>query len=248
MVRLCDDSAAVGGSFFPYYRVAYRDALQDFQMKQKNLFIASAVLLVLVFIAGALFYKNQKARQTEQTAEQNQAALVRFNGPGIGNADAPVHIVEFLDPACETCREFYPFVKGLMAANPDKIRVSVRYAPFHNGSDQVVKVLEAARKQGKYWQALEALFASQSIWAANHRAQVDLIWPHLEGLGLDMERVRSDMNSPEIAQLIAQDLADAATLNVTQTPEFFVNGKPMPSFGYEQLQTLVEDALKRAQK
>ena len=212
-------------------------------MKQKNVFIASAVLLIIAFIVGAFFYKNQRADQAAQTAAQNRTALVRLHSPTFGNADAPVHIVEFLDPACGTCRDFYPLVKNLMAANPGKIRVSVRYAPFHPGSDQVVKVLEAARKQGQFRQALEVLFASQADWVQNHAAQVDLVWKHLDSLGLDMERLRNDMNSPEIARTIEQDLADAKTLNVTMTPEFFVNGRPLPSFGFEELKKLVEDAL-----
>jgi protein-disulfide isomerase len=212
-------------------------------MKHKNLFIGSAVLLVLAFAVGAFFYKNQKDEQGAQIVAQNRAALVRAYAPTFGDAAAPVHIVEFLDPACETCRDFYPFVKDLMAANPGKILLSVRYAPFHPGSDQVVKVLEAARKQGKYKEALEALLASQGGWTQHHAAQVDLVWKHLDGLGLDIERLKSDMNSPEIARAIEQDLADTKTLNVTKTPEFFVNGKPLPSFGYDELKKLVEDAV-----
>ena len=77
----------------------------------------------------------------------------------------------------------------------------------------------------------------------NHHANVDLVWAPLGNLGLDMERLKADMNSPEIAQRIQRDLADANSLGVAMTPEFFVNGKPMPSFGYEQLKTLVDDAL-----
>ncbi|MCX7247903.1 MAG: thioredoxin domain-containing protein [Burkholderiales bacterium] len=157
-----------------------------------------------------------------------------------------MHIVEFLDPACGTCSDFYPFVKGLMAAHPGKIRVTVRYAPFHPGSDQVVKVLEAAHRQGQFRQALEALFAAQPVWVLNHKAQVDLIWPLLSGLGLDMERLRTDMNSTAVAQVVQQDLADANTLGVAMTPEFFVNGRPLPKFGYDDLKLLVEDAVARA--
>ena len=92
-------------------------------------------------------------------------------------------------------------------------------------------------------QALETLFASQAVWVQNHHANVDLVWAPLGNLGLDMERLKADMNSPEIAQRIQRDLADANSLGVAMTPEFFVNGKPMPSFGYEQLKTLVDDAL-----
>ena len=215
-------------------------------MKQKNLFIAAALLLLAAFVAGAFFYKSQKAEQAAQAAAQNREALVRFHSPTIGGGEAKVHIVEFLDPACETCRDFYPFVKKLMDANPGKIKLSLRYAPFHGGSDQVVRILEAARKQGKYWQALEALLAAQPSWVVHHTAQVNLVWPQLDGLGLDMERIRNDMNSPEIARIIEQDIADARILNVTKTPEYFVNGRPLPSFGYEQLQKLVEEELARA--
>lgn len=212
-------------------------------MKQKNIFIAAAVLLILAFVAAAYLYDKQKAEQASQAAARNSEALVRFHSPTLGNPDAPVHIVEFFDPACETCRDFYPFVKEMMAANPGKIRLSVRYAPFHRGSDQVVKALEAARKQGRYWQTLEALLASQPNWVANHAAQMDRAWPYLEGLGLDIERIRRDMDAPDIARLIEQDLADATTLNVRMTPEFFVNGRPLPRFGYEELKALVGNAL-----
>lgn len=215
-------------------------------MKPKSIFTVAAVLLIAAFVAGAFFYKNQKTQQAAQLAAQNQVALVRSHSPTFGNADAPVHIVEFLDPACGTCRDFYPMVKNLMAAHPGKIRVSVRYAPFHPGSDQVVKVMAAAHQQGKFQPTLEALFASQPVWVQNHTAQLDLIWSPLASLGLDMERIRNEMNSPEIARIIAQDLADAKTMNVTMTPEFFVNGKPLPSFGFEQLQTLVDEALVNA--
>lgn len=212
-------------------------------MKQKSIFTLAAVLLIAAFIVGAFFYKNQKTEQAAQLAAKNQISLVRADAPSFGNADAPVHIVEFFDPACGTCREFYPLVKNLMAAHPGKIRLTMRYAPFHPGSDQVVKVMEAARKQGQFQQTLEALFSSQTVWVQNHTAQADLIWSPLGGLGLDMERIKSDMNSPEIARTIAQDLADAKTMNVTMTPEYFVNGKPLPSFGFEQLQRLVDEAL-----
>ncbi|OGA64334.1 MAG: disulfide bond formation protein DsbA [Betaproteobacteria bacterium RIFCSPLOWO2_12_FULL_67_28] len=217
-------------------------------MNQKVLFALAVAALLGAFALGALIYKTRQGEQAVQIAERNRGNLVRTHSPTLGKADAPVEIVEFLDPACETCRAFYPAVKQMMAANPDRIRLVLRYAPFHNGSDRVVAVLEAARKQGKFWPALEALLAAQAAWAPNHRPQVELVWRHLEGLGLDLERVRADMAAPEIARVIAQDLDDARVLNVTKTPEFFVNGKPLPSFGYEQLKDLVDQALASARR
>lgn len=216
-------------------------------MNRKTLFIVAAILLVLVFVGGTLYYTSHKQDQSEQQAYSNRSALVRMHSPTHGSQTAPVEIVEFIDPACETCSVFYARVKQeILAANPDRIRLVLRYAPFHTGSDKVVAVLEAARKQDKFWPALEALLASQADWAPHHTAQVDLVWPHLEGLGLDLDRVRADMAAPEIAALIAQDLADAASLNVTMTPEYFVNGRPLPSFGYEQLRGLIDEELAKA--
>lgn len=215
-------------------------------MKQKNIFMAAAALLVLLFAVGAFVYQKQQAEQAAQLAQQNLAALVRLDAPSFGNPDAPVHIVEFFDPACGTCREFYPMVKALMAEHPGKIRLSLRYAPFHPGSDAVVKMLEASRKQGKFEATLEALFARQDDWVQNHTANPQLIGPLLVSAGLDLGQLQNDASAPEVATLIARDLADAKTLNVTMTPEYFVNGKPLPQFGFAELKQLVDDALANA--
>lgn len=215
-------------------------------MKQKTVFVASIAGLVLAFVVGAFVYKSWQTEQTAQAAKRNQAVLVRFHSPTIGNADAKVHIVEFFDPACGTCAKFYPFVKDLMGANPGKIRLSIRYAPFHQGSDQVVRVLEAARKQGKFWEAVEAVIASQPMWIHQHVAYLHRVWQPLQRVGLDFDRIRNDMSAPEITRAIEQDLEDARTLGVSKTPEFFVNGRPLPSFGYEQLKDLVDEELAKA--
>lgn len=212
-------------------------------MKQKAVFIVAAIVLLLVFVAGVLSYTGQKEEAANQLAEVNRAALVRLHSPTEGKADAPVVIVEFFDPACGTCRDFYPLVKKIMAGNPDKIRIVLRYAPFHPGSDTVVAMLEGARRQGKFRETLETLFAYQSQWTQNHTANTDVAWKIVGSLGLNMEQLEKDMNSAETSNVIAQDLADAKTLNVTMTPEFFVNGKPLPSFGLDQLKALVSQAL-----
>ena len=217
-------------------------------MSRKVLFIAATAVLLLVFLVGTLTYKSEKTSQSAQLAERNRANLVRMHSPAHGKPDAPIVIVEFFDPACETCREFYPLVKKMMAANPDRIRLVLRYAPFHNGSDKVVAILEASRKQAKFWPVLEALFDAQADWAPHHTPQVGLVWRHLEGLGLNLEQLQTDMTAPEIARVIAQDLEDARALNVTMTPEYFVNGKPLPDFGYEHLKKLVDDALNETQR
>ena len=212
-------------------------------MNRKTLGIVSGAALLLLFLVGMLVYKGEKVEPPAQGSTRLRENLVRMHSPALGKVDAPVVIVEFLDPACGTCRQFYPFVKQLMAAHPESIRLVVRYAPFHKGSDKVVGVLEAARRQNKFWPALEALLAAQDDWVVNHTAQFERIWKPLEGVGLDLDRVRADMGAPEVAAVIAQDLKDAVALDVTRTPEFFVNGKGLAVFGYDELRRLVNEAL-----
>ena len=214
--------------------------------KQKNLFVFSAVFLLIAFVVGSLIYKSERTDAAAEAYRRDKSTYVRTHSPAFGNAAAKVEITEFFDPACETCREFYPMVKKLMAANPDRIRLYMRFAPFHKGSDQVVKIIVAADKQGKFWETLEAVFAAQPNWVRNHQAQPELVWSYISGLGLNIEKLRQDMNSPETEAIIQQDLADAKKLNITMTPEYFVNGKPLPSFGFEQLKDLVVDALDTA--
>jgi protein-disulfide isomerase len=212
-------------------------------MPKKTLIVATSIALFVLLALGGWWYLSSPSAQD---ASLDRSALVRPHSPGEGRADAPVVIVEFFDPACETCRAFYPKVKQLMAQHPGRIRLVMRYAPFHKGSDKVVTVLAAAHRQGKFWPALEALFAGQEDWASQHTAKVDLAWKYLGGIGLNMEQMAFDLTAPELVQAVAQDLADANTLGVAQTPEYFVNGRPLPTFGFDQLRELVNEELAKA--
>ncbi len=212
---------------------------------QRRTFAASIVGAVAAAAIGAWWYIANPDSPTQEAVAVDRSVLIRPHSPSMGKAQAPVVIVEFLDPACETCRTFYPLVKKLMEQHPDRIRLVIRYAPFHQGSDKVVAVLEAARRQGKFWPTLEALLESQHDWASNHTAKVDLVWKHLDGVGLNLEQLAIDLTAPDLKQVIAQDLSDANTLGVSKTPEYFVNARPLPSFGFEQLQQLVGDELSR---
>jgi protein-disulfide isomerase len=202
------------------------------------------VIVVLVAVVAA--YVLTRTPGGEASDDSRQAALTRAHAPSLGDAGAKVHIVEFLDPACETCAQFYPLVKQLIAQNPGRIRLSVRHVPFHQGSEHAVRALEASRKQDKYWQTLEALLGSQGRWTRNHTVMPDMVLPAIAGVGLDMEQLASDMQAPEVSQRMDQDFRDATTLKVTATPEYFVNGRPLPSFGYEQLMNLVNEELQKA--
>ncbi|MBT8373413.1 MAG: DsbA family protein, partial [Deltaproteobacteria bacterium] len=196
-------------------------------MNKIILVFISIVLLILLYVLGDSIYKSQQAKLYGFIAQENASTFVREHSQTLGSDDAKVYLIEFSDPACETCATYHSFVKRLMTAYQGKIKLVVRYATFHDGSDYMVKILEAARKQGKYWETLEVMYKTQPHWASHHNPQPQLIWKFLPNAGLDLNKIRNDMNDPEIAKLIQQDLADAKTLNVRKTPGFFVNGKPL---------------------
>jgi len=213
-------------------------------MKKNHLVVPVGALLILAFLIAAFVFRSNRAEQLEFMARENAELFVRDHSRVFGPADAKVHLIEFTDPACETCAAFHPFTRQLMNAHPGKVRVVLRYAPFHAGADQIVRVLEAASRQADYERVLEAVLRTQERWAINHQAQPERLIAILEQAGLDAERLRADMEDPEITRIIQQDLADAQALGVQKTPGFFVNGRPLVTFGYQQLQDLVESEVR----
>jgi len=211
----------------------------------KGLYVAAGIV-VLAIIAGLVWLV--ASPKTVARFEPELAALQRPHAASVGNPGAPVHIVEFLDPACETCAQFFPFVKGMMKEHPGDIRLSVRLVPFHRNSDVAAKALEAAKLQGKFWDVLERLFATQGSWVIGHQVDPEKMWPFLRSLDLDMAKLQADMASPTVLQNLATDMQDARTLKVTATPEYFVNGRGLPEFGLDQLRELVSDEVKRSHR
>ena len=204
------------------------------------------ISLLLIGLAASAFLSGCGDAEPSATGDEaRQAALASEHAPTLGTAAAKVHIVEFLDPACGTCALFYPMVKGWMAEVPGQIRLTIRHVPFHEGVDYVVRILEASRNQRKYWETLETLLASQQQWVQHHVVQPDRVLPAIASVGLDLERLRADMDSPEVAERMAKDLADSRTLKVTATPGYFVNGRPLENFGAEQLANLIREELEK---
>lgn len=222
---------------------ATSDASKSFARRWMfGLAIIAAILIGVAVIASRSEQGSSGAGASPVAAD----ALASTHSPTLGESTAKVHIVEFLDPACETCAAFYPIVKQILADNAGRVRLSLRHVALHEGSEIAVRALEASRAQDKYWETLESLFAAQSQWTVHHKVDPEQVMRVLAATGLDMERLQADMNSPAVNERVAKDLADAKALKVTATPEYFVNGKPMPSFGEEQLRGLVAGALDEA--
>lgn len=208
--------------------------------RRQTMVISAAAAAAALFGASAFYYDRSGRNAQVGVGSDSSDVYVRPHSPVIGQADAPVTIVEFFDPSCEACRAFYPIVKNILAQYPEDVRLVLRYAAFHEGSDQAVGILEAARRQDLFEPVLEALLAAQPEWALHGSPNLDRAWQAAASAGLDVERARGDLSSAETAAVLDQDTKDVKTLGVEQTPTFFVNGKSMESFGPQQLLSLVE--------
>ena len=209
-------------------------------MKRKSVVLISATGLMLVFGLATYLYTSEQADRIEALAVLPDSPLERPHSRGRGPADAKVVLVEFFDPACETCRAFEPYVKALLGEHRGRVRLVLRYAPFYKGSDSMVKILEAAALQDRFWETLQVMYDTQFQWASHHNPQPEKFWEFLPRAGVDVDRIRRDAQEPKFAAIIEQDLSDGRTLGVRKTPQFFVNGKPLVTFGYEQLKSMID--------
>ena len=214
-------------------------------MKFDKLIILAIVMMAVAFGWAAYLYKSQQVQGADALAKENPEALVRPHSPRVLNSSAKVTIVEFLDPACETCKQFYPMVKDILKQYDGKVNLVVRYAPFHPRSDEMVAILQAAHEQGKFWPMLKLMFETQPEWASHHKPQPEIFWQYIEKSGMNVAEFKQAVAKESVAQAIRQDVADGVKLGVNKTPTFFVNGKPLPSFGYEQLATLVASEVQK---
>jgi len=211
--------------------------------------VGAVVVVILIAVTATVVIRDEKDPQGAQSADDARAvALASEHSPTTGDPNAPVHIVEFLDPACESCAVFYPLVKRWLQEAPGKLRLSVRHVPFHRGSEYAVQVLEASRAQGLYWETLEALLATQGQWTQNHTVVPERIAPAVASVGLNMDRLKTDMNNFDVKLRMEHDRKDAVSLMVRATPQYFVNGRELKNFGYEQLAALVRDELAKAEQ
>jgi protein-disulfide isomerase len=244
LVWICYDPITFFYQFLTYYHYTYAFKKKGGQMKsKKKIVLISSAALVLSFIIGVFAYNSYQDRQRDFLAQENSEVFVRDYSPTMGAEKPKVFLVEFLDPECESCRRFAPFVKELISKYKDEVQLVIRYAPFHGNSEFAASVLEASREQGKYWEVLDLLFRYQPQWGSHHNPRPELIWGYLPEVGVNVGKLRVDMRDPKIAKRIQQDVKDGKTLGVKATPTFFINGKVLERFGKEPLEAAIKRAL-----
>lgn len=227
--------------------------------KEVKILGAIAIVVIIGAIIGANYYRKsaQNERVGSNSNSNNKSAayletLVRADSPTLGAADAPITLVEFLDPECESCAAFSPIVKKIMKDYSGKIRLVVRYMPLHPNSLRAATLTEAAGEQGKYWEMQELLFQKQSEWGTKHGPQptappdiTALFDKYAMELGLDLTKINSAVKENRYQAKLQRDLKDGQTLGVRQTPTFYVNGRKLMRFSEADLRALIDEELKK---
>ena len=223
--------------------------------KEIKILALIGVLVVVAAVIGANYYRESAQSERRPTATADNQ-LVRPDSPSLGPADAPVTLVEFLDPECESCGAFGPVVKKILKDYGGKVRLVVRYMPFHPNSRLAAAYTEAAGEQGKYWEMQEVLFRRQPEWgeihghgaqaaAAARREPVPVLFERYAAeLGLDVGRVRAAVAENRYASKVERDMKDGQSLGVSRTPTFFVNGRMLMRFSQHDLRSLIDEELK----
>ncbi|WP_299847402.1 thioredoxin domain-containing protein [uncultured Paracoccus sp.] len=222
-------------------------------MNRRTLMIGASAFGIAAFAGGAVYVNRQRTAEAEAAAATAAAApatdetlLIRPHSPILGPADAPVTLVEFFDPSCEACRAFHPVVEALREEFPTELRVVLRYTPFHQGSDEAVRILETARMQGKFEHVMNALFEKQEEWALHDGPDMDKAWRVAGATGMDIAKGKSDRLLPDITAVLNQDVADLEALGVQQTPTFYLQGRKLVNVSFESLQADIRAAVSAA--
>jgi protein-disulfide isomerase len=184
--------------------------------------------------------QREEAKQAESQKEQlkqNADAIFRASGDfAVGKPDASVTLVEFFDYNCGYCKKSLPTILKLLETDKD-LKIVFKELPILSpGSVVAAKAAIAARKQEKYWELHQAFM---QFAGAKDEATVLAI---AEKTGLDMDRLKKDMEAPEVVDILSANAKLARAIGVEGTPGFIVDEKLIPgAVGVEALTAMIAD-------
>lgn len=167
-----------------------------------------------------------------------------LDSPFLGPKDAAVVVNVFSDFQCPVCKRSADPIKQLAADFPGKVKVFFRNnaLEMHGRSKPAALAAFAAKKQGKFWQYHDKLFATGALDDASLENDA-------KELGLNMEQWKKDIADPKNAERIAEEAKWAETLGATGTPGFFVDGTRQVGWGsYMALKSMVGQEVMKAEE
>ncbi len=163
------------------------------------------------------------AAQPQPTQAQQRFTVSTGDNPAFGPADAPVTIVEFSDFECPYCRKWYteawPQIQKTYAS---QVRLVYRDFPlnFHANAQSAAVAASCADQQGKFWEYHDLLFSGAALGT-------DTYTSFANQLKLDMVKFQDCQKDQSVLDEVQADADYGASLGVTGTPTFFVNGIPL---------------------
>ena len=112
-------------------------------------------------------------------------------------------------------------------------------AQIHPQALNAAKAAVAAQKQGKFWEMHEILFKN------SRKLEPENVKKYAGEIGLDVARLERDMESPEIAKQIDEDMALARSSGVRGTPTIFVNGKRLMNRSMDGFKAMIDPVLEK---
>lgn len=176
----------------------------------------------------------QAERQRAALAASREALTGTAAGPVAGNPAGDVTLVEFFDYQCGYCKSVHPSLKALLSRDGELRVVFKEFPILGPASLTAAQAALAAERQGKYLEMHNALMEL--------RGTLDdaKILRAAASVGLDVERLKADMESPDVLAQIERNLRLAETLGVNGTPAFVVGDEIVPgAVPLEHLQQLI---------
>ena len=192
----------------------------------------------------ALHRKRQETRAEAARrviAERSQELFHDTGSPVGGNPKGDVTLVEFFDYRCGHCRRVTGTLKAIQERDP-KLRVVYKEFPILGpGSVLAAKAALASRSQGKYLPFHNVLMKHAGPFSEEG------ILKAAESVGLDAERLKRDMEDPDIRTILERNRRLADALGITGTPVFVIGDELIPgAVGPEKFRELI--ALARTRK
>jgi len=188
----------------------------------------------------------QTVKKTQETAGQFAKPLFHEAGdPVAGNANGKISIVEFFDYQCPHCVDMAPVMSEVIKANPD-VRVIYKEFPIRGPvSEFAARAALAANKQGKYVELSHALLTTQQPLTQESILEI------AKKTGLDMDKLKTEMNSEAVSNQIKATIKLAQDLKLFGTPAFFIGKTTGTAINYvpgQMNQKQLQDAIDSANK
>jgi protein-disulfide isomerase len=207
---------AASEPFTPAQREALRQMMREFIMQNPELLIEALESLD----ERRRVEGEQRARQ--MLVERRDQIFSNPANPVLGNPNGDVTLVEFFDYRCPYCKQMHAPITQLRADDRQIRFVHIQLPILGPESVIAARVAMAAQAQSRYPQVHEALMSA--------RGNLDeaAIMRIAQQSGLDMARLRTDMNSSAITAQIDANRRLAEELGVTGTPAFVIGERLIP--------------------